>query len=280
MKIKVTKKQKKAMDRPKNLAEEQIRHIHSAFREQLTEKQKKAMNRLLKLPEEDKRTLYNAFRDNFTMKDINKAVEGAQKKKYIAKYQIQNGDNKMEAIVPIEKKPLRNQIMDLIIKDESTSVNDILKTLTQCTSHIHNTIQVIEIIRQNDLSYDRFITNDSLELYFDLARPIDTRDVGYIAKGWDDPGFRLGDLINLEEQDESEQFKAYIANISRNCTSQGILMTVKEDGNGYIIQMEGLVYAEGFNKDTFNKTLEALMGCVKSARLLKSTFLGYANDLS
>ena len=40
---------------------------------------------------------------------------------------------------------------------------------------------------------DRFITNEELELYYDIAQF--HRGMGYIAKGWDDPGFRVGDVV-------------------------------------------------------------------------------------
>jgi len=186
----------------------------------------------------------------------------------------------MQDIVPIEKKPLRDQIMTLVNKNEAISSDDGVRALKQCVSHIQNTIQVEQIIVQSGLSYDELITNDKLELYFNLVRLSDTKKVGYIAKGWDDPGFRIGDVINLEDQEESEQFKDCITEISRNCTSKGILMTVKEDGNGYIINLEGLIYTEGMNKDTFNKTLEALIECAELARALKCAMLGYPNELS
>lgn len=186
----------------------------------------------------------------------------------------------MQTIVPIEKKPLRDQIMDLV-NEEPASINDILKTLKQCSSHIQDTIQVSEIIRQNGLSYNRFIANDNLELYYDLVRPEDNtaKDLGYIAKGWDDPGFRIGDLIYFEDLEESE-FRDYIDAIYPDCINNGILMNVKEEGNGFIMQLEGLIYSEGFNKDTFSQTLQALNESVELVQAFKCAMLGYMDELS
>lgn len=184
----------------------------------------------------------------------------------------------MQDIVPIEKKPLRDRIMD-IVDEEPASINDILKTLRQCSSHIQDTIQVSEIIKQNGLSYKKFITNDKLELYYDLVRPEDNtaKDLGYIAKGWDDPGFRLGDVINFEDLEESE-FKDYLDAIYPECANQGIIINAQEEENGFIMQLEGLIYSEGFNKDTFNQTLQALNDSVDLAQAFKCAMLGYMDE--
>ena len=184
----------------------------------------------------------------------------------------------MQSIVPIERKPLRDRIMD-IVDEEPASINDILKTLKQCSSHIKNTIQVSEIIKQNGLSYKKFITNDKLELYYDLVRPEDNtaKDLGYIAKGWDDPGFRIGDVIDFEDLEESE-FRGYIDAIYPECANQGIITHIKEEGNGFIMQLEGLIYSEGFNTETFNQTLQALTETVELAQAFKCAMLGYMDE--
>lgn len=185
----------------------------------------------------------------------------------------------MQNIVPIEKMPLRDRIMD-IVDEEPASASDKLKTLKQCSSHIQNTIQVSEIIKQNGLSYKKFITNDKLELYYDLVRPEDNtaKDLGYIAKGWDDPGFRLGDVINFEDLEESE-FRDYINAIYPECANQGIIINAQEEGNGFIMQLEGLIYSKGFNKDTFSQTLQALNDSVDLAQAFKCAMLGYMDEL-
>ena len=184
----------------------------------------------------------------------------------------------MQDMVPIERKPLRDRIMD-IVDEEPASINDVLKTLKQCSSHIQNTIHVSEIIKQNGLSYKKFITNDNLELYYDLVRPEDNtaEDLGYIAKGWDDPGFRIGNVIDFEDLEESE-FRGYIDAIYPECANQGIITHVKEEGNGFIMQLEGLIYSEGFNTETFNQTLQALTETVELAQVFKCAMLGYMDE--
>jgi hypothetical protein len=91
--------------------------------------------------------------------------------------------------------------------------------------------------------------------------------MGYILKGWEDPGFRIGDLIEMEKQKE-ELFKANAYEILRFCATNGIVMTVEETKDTITLQMEGVIYSEGFNKDTFLKTLGTLNECVEKTQEL------------
>lgn len=51
--------------------------------------------------------------------------------------------------------------------------------------------------KECNLKLSGFLTNDDLELYYDLKQGC--HDVGYISKGWDDPGFRVGDIIEVSK---------------------------------------------------------------------------------
>jgi len=128
-------------------------------------------------------------------------------------------------------------------------------------------MMVEKIARECGLKLSRFLANEELELYYDLKRG--RHDMGYISKGWDDPGFRIGDLIEIEKWKE-ESFKANAYEILRYCATNGIVMTVEEDKDTIILQMEGVIYNEGFNKDTFLKTLETLNECIEKAQELLS----------
>lgn len=119
------------------------------------------------------------------------------------------------------------------------------------------------LIKECGLQSDRLGANDALELYCDLIR--NHRDVGYIAKGWDDPGFRIGDVIKVEKL-KWEAFKTHAHEIHKFCVTNGIVITVKEEEDACEIQMEGVVYNEGFNKDTLLKTLDTLAECVEKAQ--------------
>ena len=159
---------------------------------------------------------------------------------------------------------LRDQIFGLLSKKKA-SFGDALKALSECEAHIRNRMMVEKIAKECGLKLSRFLTNDDLELYYDLKRG--RHDVGYISKGWEDPGFRIGDLIEIEKW-KTDSFKANAYEILRFCATNGIVMTVEETKDTITLQMEGVIYSEGFNKETFLKTLETLNECIERAETL------------
>ena len=50
--------------------------------------------------------------------------------------------------------------------------------------------------------------------------------------------------------------------------TNGIVLTVEETKNTITLQMEGVIYSEGFNRETFLKTLETLNECVEKTQEL------------
>ncbi len=75
---------------------------------------------------------------------------------------------------------LRDQIFALLIKKRA-SFEDALKVLSQCEAHIRNRMIVEQIAKESGLKLSGFLTNDALELYYDIMRG--RHDMGYISKG-------------------------------------------------------------------------------------------------
>jgi len=90
--------------------------------------------------------------------------------------------------------PLRDQIFALL-NIKKVPVEKALEALSQCQAHITNRILVERTAKECGLRLSRFLTNKDLELYYDLKQG--RHDVGYISKGWNDPGFRVGDLFYI-----------------------------------------------------------------------------------
>ncbi|MGH7208832.1 MAG: hypothetical protein ACREIL_05550 [Nitrospiraceae bacterium] len=157
---------------------------------------------------------------------------------------------------------LRDDIF-VLLSDKEVSFEDALKALSQCEAHIRNRMMVEAMAKECGLALSRILANDKLELYYDLTRR--GYDMGYISKGWEDPGFRIGDLIKIPKR-KKNPWKAHTDEISRFCATNGIVMTVEEGKDTIELQMDGMIYSEGFNKDTFSKTLETLNECVEKAQ--------------
>ena len=107
-----------------------------------------------------------------------------------------------------------------------------------------------------------FLTNDNLELYFDVYR--NKRNICYIAKGWGDAGFRIGDIVtfNKGEPKFKEKFYEVIKACSRDLISTGFN---EKEKNRVDISLEIGIYQDGFNekvlKDvtkTFERALDRI----------------------
>jgi len=159
---------------------------------------------------------------------------------------------------------LREQILALL-SDSTTSVGEDLEALSHCTAHIRNRMIIGDIARRCGLRLVRFQTNDALELYYAIKRG--RHDLGYISKGWEDPGFRIGDLVEIDQW-EADILKANTPHIIRFCATNGIAMTVQETPTTVALHLDGVIYSEGFNRDTFLKTLETLNDCVEKIHTL------------
>jgi len=159
---------------------------------------------------------------------------------------------------------LRQQIFEFL-RASTTFVGEDLEALSQCVAHIRNRLKVEDIARECGLTLAGFLTNDGLELYYNIKRG--RHDLGYISKGWEDPGFRIGDLVHIDPW-EADAFRANANSLMRFCTTNGIGMVVQEAPSLIEIQLDGVLYSEGFNKETFLKTLDSLNACVEKIHTL------------
>ena len=153
---------------------------------------------------------------------------------------------------------LRHHILAML-NGSTTTVTEDLDALAQCVAHIRNRTIIGDIARECGLTLAGFLTNDALEVYYDIRRG--RHDMGYFSKGWEDPGFRIGDLVEIDPW-EADILKANTPHIIRFCATNGIAMTVQETPTTITIQLDGVIYSEGFNRDTFEKTLDSLNACV------------------
>lgn len=155
---------------------------------------------------------------------------------------------------------LRNQIFTLL-RESTTSAAEDLEALSQCAAHIRNRMIVEGIARECGLSLTGFLTNDALELYYAIKRG--RHDLGYISKGWVDPGFRIGDTIEIDPW-EADILKAHATELAQFCATRGVAMTlVARSPMSTEIQLDGVLYSEGFTRGTFEKTLESINACVE-----------------
>lgn len=130
-----------------------------------------------------------------------------------------------------------------------------LSALSYCRNQFENRTIVETAILVSGCSATGFLWNEDLELYYDIAK--DGEEVAFISKGWDDPGFRLGELVTVagENVDRLEDVKNF-------CNTNGIVMSFQENGeSNYEVVLEQVIYSTGFDGRTFSQALSTLIEC-------------------
>jgi len=108
-----------------------------------------------------------------------------------------------------------------------------------------------------------FNTNSHLELYFDVYK--NDCNICYVYKGWEDSGFRIANIIELNKH--VPDFKERFYEIFKICSSRLITMAVQEQNKEPLsITLEIGIYKSGFNTEVFRETVEELEGCLAEVR--------------
>lgn len=159
---------------------------------------------------------------------------------------------------------LRNQIFALLNK-KKTSADAALKALTQCQTHIRNRIVIEEIGKECGVTLSGFRAGEHLELCYDMKRG--RHDVGYISKGWDEPGFRVGEMVEVPKWKNADM-KEHLYALLTYCATRGVTVTIEEKETSIEMQLDSVIYMEGLNKRVFEQVLHYLQECVEKAHEL------------
>jgi len=157
-----------------------------------------------------------------------------------------------------DKNPLRDEIFKLL-SDKSTLTDDAETALLQCASQIQNKRLLERTAAECDLQLCGFLCDDVLELYYNIKRG--EQGVGYISKGWEDSGFRVGELLKVPKT-KGSSLKTHIFSLLKFCATRGVSVTFEEVDDAIEIQMDSVIYSDGFNKQVFEQVLHYLNVCV------------------
>ncbi len=140
--------------------------------------------------------------------------------------------------------------------DESDSPRGVsLSALAYCRNQFENRTIVETAVLVSGCSATGFLWNENLELYYDIAK--DGEEVAFISKGWDDPGFRLGELVIV-----SGDITDRLEEVMRFCNTNGVVMSFHENQESdYEVLFEQVIYSTGFDGRTFAQALSTLIVC-------------------
>ncbi len=163
-----------------------------------------------------------------------------------------------------DAQSLRDEIFALL-ENSGTTYGEDLSALLQCADQIRNRQIVQQTAKECGLKLSRFISNDCLELYYDIKQG--RHAVGYISKGWGEPGFRVGDVIIVPKANRP-LVKAAAYTLLSFCATRGVVLTFNDTADGVEIHMNSSIYTDGFNGKVFEQSLGCLNDCVEKAEKL------------
>lgn len=110
-----------------------------------------------------------------------------------------------------------------------------------------------------------FETNDILELYFTVFRGEES--ICYISKGWGDPGFRLGEYLEIDKN--IPDFKNKFYKMLKICTKNIIAVDVSTPKPGKVgLNLQIGLYQNGFNDEVLYEALDSLEESLQKIRQL------------
>jgi len=140
-----------------------------------------------------------------------------------------------------------------------------IKLLGSVFDQRRNIRLVSENAQKVDFKLERFISNDRLELYFDIFKK--DKSVGYISKGWSDPGFRVGEFFEMPKDDSA--FKEKFFKVFQACSKNLISVGVSEKVPGVAgISLEIGIYKDGFNEKVLKEAVDTLEETVDRIKLI------------
>ena len=159
---------------------------------------------------------------------------------------------------------LRNGILAIVNKKGKT-LDEVIRALTEAKSFFIDRMQIERIAKESGIKTVDFITTEHLELFYNLMKG--RQDIGYVSKGWSDPGFRMGNILKIPEIRRAALQKS-IMKIMNLCALSGFAVTIVDKPGYTQLVLDAVVYMEGMNSTVFVKICENLCECVEKIHLL------------
>ena len=153
-----------------------------------------------------------------------------------------------------DSERLRDEIFKLFINNKVPH-KDAEQVLSQSLSYVRDSKAINLVAEELGLKLSRFISTNVLEVYYDIEK--EGREVGYISKGWEESGFRIGEII-MCEGGQLASFKANSDKILNVCATPGFGLGVKVIDNSLELDLNIIIYQDGFNAKVVSEALKNL----------------------
>ena len=141
-------------------------------------------------------------------------------------------------------------------------------------NQIRSIALVKDCARKSKLKLKKFITDEQLEIYFDVYRR--DKNLCFLAKGWDDPGFRVGEIIKLDKN--NPDFKRNFYRIFEVCSKDLISLGFFKQNKNYLWLNLGVgIYYDGFNEKVLRDAAATLKSAADKIKLFLKPKAGDAS---
>lgn len=150
---------------------------------------------------------------------------------------------------------MRDAVLRFLAKHD-VSPDVAQRSLRHCMDFLRDVERVRRVAAEIGLELSGFRYGDALALYFDVAYK--GRDVGFIYRGWDDPGFGVGETLPIVPQNLAV-FLAQAEEALRMLAASGLGVTTEPmAGGGCRLDMTSVIYSDGFNAGVLAATLQTV----------------------
>lgn len=138
----------------------------------------------------------------------------------------------------------------------------VLRVLEQSRHHFESRTEVETAVAVAGCRASGFLWNEAMAIYCDVSKG--GREVAFLSKGWDDPGYRLAQMLTIPRH-QVAQFHGRYESLQRFLLTNGITCNVKPTADGLEVVLEYLLYSAGFNGKTLSQALATLIECCNTA---------------
>ena len=139
--------------------------------------------------------------------------------------------------------------------------------LQQCVDYYHNQRLIQRCANELGLELARGTANATLQVYYDIQR--NGGDWGYISRGWDEPGFRVGQALDVPN-DKLPEFRSHSERIIQALAARGIVITIESKHEAALTQLHLTLNLPdaGFNPNTL---IDSLTNLFEATQQIKET---------
>lgn len=133
------------------------------------------------------------------------------------------------------------------------------KVMGRVASFLRTLGNLLALVARSGLILRHLHMNEALELYVDVYQG--SNDLGSVSKGWDDPGFRVQDVLYVSRA-ALPQFKARIYEIVEACASQGCCFQIHtSQDRGIELELWTPLYGDRLHPGALKEAFRALAEC-------------------